>query len=737
MSVTRSSKDYFGALRVRDLVEARDAYHVHLMNKSNVVATALGRYLIRDEDWYASHAPNVSPPAGYRRPTTERTLFNSRVRDWSWPCILVFVKQWLEEAAFASQPDNWIPRSLYLPDGRVVPTCVVRLVLAEERDDAVVRPTFPKDVIGGGHVIFSNSQGVERYGSVGCLVEDGGVVYALTNRHVAGEPGTPIYSRFDGRVARVGITSDRRLAARPFNDIYPEWPGNNTFANLDLGLIKVESIPRWATEVVGLGRLGAMVNLATSNVGLELIGQRVVGYGGMSGNMSGTVAGLFYRYDTVGGTDFICDLLLETGTRGGDGRTRPGDSGTLWCLEPGSKAEGELAQPLALEWGGHVAMEPTAGGLAIGKGFALGTFCSTACRVLGARMIRGWQSALPDYWGELGHYAVGLKATRLPSSSRLRALLGDRSHLIGFDDAILKVKSKYKIQQAHYYWVPLADVADNVWRDSRPEDSNSHFADMDRVAKKAPFKNKSLLDLCKADMANVDPEVWNRFYDTVGEKRKGALPFRIWQIYDAMVGYLRAADVVGYFAAAGVMAHYNGDACQPLHVSEFHHNTPGTKSSDWRYGVHSSYETMMLDDHRTDVVKGITARLDGVKVNAADLVVGGRGAARAVVALMMETIATIDPRTLCGAYNSESTEAERVARLWQDFGTATMDMMARGCIVLATLWESAWREGNGDAIDPVRFDEVTEEALSAYYRDDPDFVPSMGLEEMIDAGLLG
>src|SRR4051794_30328967 len=98
MSVIARPEDYFGALRVRDLVEARDAYHVHLMNKTNVVATAIGRYLIRDTDWHATNPPNTKPPAGYVRPATERTLFNSAVRDWSWPCVLVFVRQWLDES---------------------------------------------------------------------------------------------------------------------------------------------------------------------------------------------------------------------------------------------------------------------------------------------------------------------------------------------------------------------------------------------------------------------------------------------------------------------------------------------------------------------------------------------------------------------------------------------------------------------------------------------------------------
>ncbi|HUM09745.1 MAG TPA: hypothetical protein VLT82_02245, partial [Myxococcaceae bacterium] len=40
----------FETLSVLELLEARDAYHYHLMDKPNVVGTAIGLYLIRDTD---------------------------------------------------------------------------------------------------------------------------------------------------------------------------------------------------------------------------------------------------------------------------------------------------------------------------------------------------------------------------------------------------------------------------------------------------------------------------------------------------------------------------------------------------------------------------------------------------------------------------------------------------------------------------------------------------------------
>src|SRR5215831_8876555 len=85
----------FSELSIRDLLEARDLYHFHLMSKANVVGTAIGYYLIRkEEEW-----PRRGKPS--RKLTTPRTLANSEVRNYSWPAVLVLVDQWLNENAFS------------------------------------------------------------------------------------------------------------------------------------------------------------------------------------------------------------------------------------------------------------------------------------------------------------------------------------------------------------------------------------------------------------------------------------------------------------------------------------------------------------------------------------------------------------------------------------------------------------------------------------------------------------
>src|SRR5262249_19226726 len=94
---------HFSALSLMDLLGARDHFHVHLMHKANVVGTALGRYLIRKTG------------VGPKEP---RTLGNSEIRDYSWPCVLVFVSEWIDEKDFGPGGralfSDFIPQTIFL-----------------------------------------------------------------------------------------------------------------------------------------------------------------------------------------------------------------------------------------------------------------------------------------------------------------------------------------------------------------------------------------------------------------------------------------------------------------------------------------------------------------------------------------------------------------------------------------------------------------------------------------------
>jgi hypothetical protein len=138
-------RDY-ASLSVRDLLDARDAYHVHLSMLENVVSTAVGRYLIHRDDWYAKNSPEKPRPPDVKRITEARTLDNSVVRPWSWPSVLVFVREWKQPKELGAE---LVPKTLYLPDGRVIPTCVVEATPDERPPAAPPGPFHVSPLLGG------------------------------------------------------------------------------------------------------------------------------------------------------------------------------------------------------------------------------------------------------------------------------------------------------------------------------------------------------------------------------------------------------------------------------------------------------------------------------------------------------------------------------------------------------------------------------------------------------------
>src|SRR5262245_59492785 len=112
----------FQSLSLADLMHARDLYHFHLLNKANVVGTAVGLYLIRKTDPYPIGETQNGHPKAKPVQKGERTFANSEVRDYSWPCVLVLVKEWAPLSDFGGgrghlHPEEAVPRTLYMPDG--------------------------------------------------------------------------------------------------------------------------------------------------------------------------------------------------------------------------------------------------------------------------------------------------------------------------------------------------------------------------------------------------------------------------------------------------------------------------------------------------------------------------------------------------------------------------------------------------------------------------------------------
>lgn len=719
----------FSSLSVQDLLDAREAYHVHLAHLDSVFATAIGRYLIRDDDPNAHDAKHRSAAAGLK----PRTLTNASPRPWSWPCVLVFVKRWITWQDLEKNPalaQEMAPPFLYLPDGRVVPTCVVLVDPDTALPAAPEPPVFKSDTVGGGFRIQTTAQGTTHVGSIGCLVSDGEAVFALTNRHVAGPPGQVIKAGFKSR-RRLGVSDGRQLGKRPFKDVYPGWPGERVLANLDAGLVRLDDITGWTAQVYGIGEIGPVWDLNVDSFRLDIIDCPLIAFGATSGLMKGRILGLFYRYKTVGGVDYVSDLLI--GPRDPDTplNNYPGDSGTLWFEDRPETEETPAAQraprnargarilrPVALEWGGQ-ALHPAAEGKPVQ--LALGICLSTVCRELDVELISDWNIGHTEYWGEWGHVKIGAYATSQVDANRfpnLSASLVSNADNIGIDDETLQNLPPHQSGT----FSPLADVADLVWRFSRKDDEFNHFADMDKQG----ADGKTLLEMCAASAENIDPDVWNTYYAGIGEDRRGALPFRVWQIFDFMADFSRAGAVSDFVCAAGIVAHYVGDACQPLHISQYHH---GYDLTDKKHAaVHSVYETTMVAKHGADLIQMIP---EAGAAPVAEIVPGGRptgrDAAKAVVALMQRTVVRLPPTQIVDLFNSDMGRGQ-VEDMWSKLKAPTAACMQDGAMTLARIWEAAWRAGQGEANAAVGA--LAQDDLRHRYSD-PSFLPSYKLQDVV------
>ena len=343
--------------------------------------------------------------------------------------------------------------------------------------------------------------------------------------------------------------------------------------------------------------------------------------------------------------------------------------------------------------------------------FALATSLTTALRVLEVDLLRDWDIGHSETWGKVGHYKIAAKACELVSDPALRTLLLANQANIAVTDADILNGNLPSNNQAAF--VALADVPDLIWRSKRRRDAANHFADLDAVVEApGPLQGKSLASLFDEDAQSLSRDNWLAVYSALGHdavKEQGALPFRVWEFYNEMVDAVAHGDVLRFVAAAGVSAHYVGDAVQPLHVSHLHHGRPGHDGED---RVHSVYETNMLDRMRAEVLAGVNGALAG---SAASQFVGsGSEAAQRVTELMIGTLNAIEPLEVIDAFNAEEGSA-RIQHMWDMLGPRTVQRMVAGSLALAELWESAWRQGNGAAISPGQLGKMPQAGLMDLY----------------------
>jgi hypothetical protein len=749
----------FSSLAVKDLLDARDAYHVHLCHLDNVFATAIGRFLIRDTDPdYKRYVSVRERREGKDGSARARTLENSTVRPWSWPCVLVFVTEWETPEKLHKRRGRVVPQFLYLDDGRIIPTCVVKASLYEGPRSEPPSLKYTSHLIGGGYPLLTDVQGAEHVGSVGCVVTDGARLYALSNQHVVGEAGSEVFAVVKGRRSRLGVTAPPplQIRKRPFSAVYPGLGGANTMVNLDVGLVDVDDAGQWTSKIFGLGRLGPMFNFDSVSASLDWIGCKVVAYGAASGRLNGAIKALFYRYRTVGGADYVSDFLIASRTRKPI-VSAPGDSGTLWCVDPSMFPSRQEARrpsrhrpaavpnddatddaddgllpyrPLAIQWGG----QRLSGDGGQFTQFALATSLAVACRELDVDIVTDMRADLPQYWGAVGHYKIAQMAIAMTKGA-LEGFLEANLERITYDAERL-AQDDQSLSDDPIRFVPLADVPDIVWKTSmnpggkaaRPQENWNHYADID-----LPGANGKTLDqLCGKKPARLDIAAWMDFYRNAPKpsastsKAKtvnmGSLPFRVWQVFEEMVAARKAGKKTAFLCAAGILSHYIGDACQPLHGSMHADGLDGAST-----GVHSAYEEKMIDAFPKEVRTGLDDFAIGKLGPALKKVTTGHEAGVACLELMRRSARRLPPTRICEVYENLGGGKSKATLqgLWKALGDDTIGCLADGARTLAMLWASAYRQGNAAAFKNA----VSEPSLKKTY-EGKQFVASLHLANL-------
>lgn len=736
----------YKTLSVKDLLEARDTYHYHLTNLRNVVATAIGYYRFHPDDEAAKNKDTRQFPGSFDK---EKYLHDTIVTPNSYPSVLIFVKNWFTRQEMAKKIDQYIPPHLYLRDGRVIPTCVLRAKREEHAAPPLSKIRFPSRLFGGGFPVFIEQQGQKRIGTIGCLVSDGNRVFALTNRHIAGKKQDKIFTQVKNKHIEVGDSVDKSVGKIEFSKVYPGWPGYRAISNLDAGLVELKDLGSWTAQVFGIGIMGELIDLNVDTINLDLIGCPVVACGGASGIMKGEIQALFYRYKSIGGFDYIADFLIGPSEKDHTNQTHPGDSGAIWFYDEKKdaqrkeKSKGESGsfekttnqfRPLAIQWGGHVFFE--------GDGertyrFALASNLATVCRFLDVEIIRDWDIGHTEYWGKLGHFAIAQVAVSI-LSGKLKTLMTKNLSRVTYP---IEIGTDVQVPSfVNKPFVPLADVPDLIWKATsgqlkRHREKGNHYANID-LRGQGEFNNKYLKSLWLENKETLDPNIWTKFYETISsesnEARRGALPFRVWQIYDEMLKILEEKGegyISKFVAMAGVLAHYISDACMPLHNTKYHHGY--LDASDKQKKVHAYIDNNILSISKGCLLENAFNNITEIHRDPIEIK-SGKEAASYVMDLLVFTYNKLNPQTIIDAYN-ESLALHwkaRYAFMIERIGSGLVDCIQEGTYRLAELWQNAWNVGNGENINGNELVKISEQTLSRLYLDKENFLPCRLLDSL-------
>jgi hypothetical protein len=267
------------------------------------------------------------------------------------PCVTVFVPKKVAEPLVPKS--QRVPKELQGPDGL---TCATDVVTGAKADGEPPSPPLDEKnqqiveelqsgtlgIIGGIQLAFFEG-GAGFVGTAACVVSRGPKKGLLTNQHVGGSPGRPIYHPDPGRY-RIGFTR-ASVAMDPdeyyLNHLIDE---ENAYYRIDCAFIELqgEALELAQPGLHELGPIGKPLPLDLGTMGP--LGTKVISIGRTRGIQRGTIVAFGYEFNDQDESVYTDYLII--GERAGVPFSDHGDSGKLIVTDDAKK------NAVALLWGG-------------------------------------------------------------------------------------------------------------------------------------------------------------------------------------------------------------------------------------------------------------------------------------------------------------------------------------------------------------------------------------------------
>ena len=283
------------------------------------------------------------------------------------------------------------------------------------------------------------------------------------------------------------------------------------------------------------------------------------------------------------------------------------------------------------------------------------------CRVLPAALALTLALVLAPAtagaWGFTGHRMVGRKALRtLPDPLR----------------KVFDANAAYLTEQA---------ITPDLQR-SGPSDPD-HFLDMDAFGGAYPF----------ATISRVETENVARFGKDI--TAKGRLPWKISEVYRALVQAFRDRDTPRVLAQAGTLCHLIADAHVPLHATD---NYDGQLSG--QRGLHSRWESDLVERNRlqleAEVEPAAAQRIaDPVDYTFAVL----RDSYLHSLQVLASDRESVTGRDLAETPEDDRYDDEYFSRLYAREAARVAARLGASASATGSLWLSAWEEAGRPALD--------------------------------------